>query len=43
MGKPKGNPPTEALAKGGHEVSNGAIIYRSGGKLYLVDGTPDQQ
>jgi hypothetical protein len=43
LGKPKGNPATEALTKGGHEVSNGAIIYRSGGKLYLVDGTPDQQ
>jgi hypothetical protein len=40
LGKPKGNPTAEALGKGGHEVSNGAIIYRSGGKLYLVDATP---
>ena len=40
MGKPKGTPSAEALGKGGHEVTNGAIIYRSGGKLYLVDGTP---
>ena len=44
MGKPKGAAPTaDALGKGAHEVSNGAIIYRSGGKLYLVDGTPDHQ
>ncbi|MFZ0849328.1 MAG: hypothetical protein WAO08_09005 [Hyphomicrobiaceae bacterium] len=40
LGKPKANPTPEALSKGGHEVSNGAIIYRSGGKLYLVDATP---
>ena len=25
---------------GGKEVANGAIIVRSGGKLYLVDGKP---
>ncbi len=40
MGKPKATPSSEALGKGGHEVTNGAIIYRSGGKLYLVDATP---
>jgi hypothetical protein len=40
LGKPKANPPADALGKGAHEVSNGAIIYRSGGKLYLVDATP---
>jgi hypothetical protein len=44
MGKPKGATPTaDALGKGAHEVSNGAIIYRSGGKLYLVDGMPDHE
>jgi len=40
MGKPKATPSADALGKGAHEVANGAIIYRSGGKLYLVDGTP---
>jgi hypothetical protein len=40
MGKPKANPSADALGKGGHEVTNGAIIYRAGGKLYLVDATP---
>jgi hypothetical protein len=40
MGKPKATPNADVLGKGGHEVSNGAIIYRSGGKLYLVDATP---
>jgi hypothetical protein len=43
LGKPKANPTAEDLGKGGHEVTNGAIIYRSGGKLYLVDGTPDHE
>ena len=44
LGKPKGaSPSTDALAKGAHEVANGAIIYRSGGKLFLVDGTPDHE
>ena|SRR5262245_35415711 len=43
MGKPKANPSADALSKGAHEVANGAIIYRSGGKLYLVDATPDHE
>ena len=43
MGKPKATPSAETLKKGAEEVKNGAIIYRSGGKLYLVDGTPDRQ
>lgn len=43
MGKPKANPSADALSKGAHEVANGAIIYRAGGKLYLVDGTPDHE
>ena len=43
MGKPKSTPSADALGKGGHEVTNGAIIYRSGGKLYLVDATPSTE
>src|SRR5262247_1273205 len=43
LGKPKATPSAETLKKGAEEVKNGAIIYRSGGKLYLVDGTPDRQ
>jgi len=43
LGKPKATPSADALGKGAHEVANGAIIYRSGGKLYLVDGTPDHE
>jgi hypothetical protein len=43
MGKPKASPPPDALGKGAHEVANGAIIYRSGGKLYLVDATPAKE
>jgi len=43
LGKPKATPTADALGKGAHEVTNGAIIYRSGGKLYLVDGTPDHE
>jgi hypothetical protein len=42
LGKSKGTPTADALSKGAHEVTNGAIIYRSGGKLYLVDGMPDR-
>jgi hypothetical protein len=33
LGKPKANPSADALAKGAHEVTNGAIIYRSGGNF----------
>jgi hypothetical protein len=40
LGKPKATPTAETLKKGAEEVKNGAIIYRSGSKLYLVDGTP---
>jgi len=43
LGKPKATPTAEKLKKGAEEVKNGAIIYRSGGKLYLVDGTPDHE
>jgi hypothetical protein len=43
LGKPKAIPTAEVLGKGAHQVSNGAIIYRSGGNLYLVDATPDHE
>jgi hypothetical protein len=40
MGKPKGNPTSEILRTGAKEVANGAIIFRSDGKLYIVDAKP---
>ena len=40
MGKPKAIPASEALAKGAHEVSTGAIIFRHDGKVYLMDAKP---
>jgi len=43
LGKPKAIPSAEALGKGAHQVANGAIIYRSGSNLYLVDGKPDHE
>jgi hypothetical protein len=44
MGRPKGATPTaDALGKGAQQVANGAIIYRSGGNLYLVDAMPDRE
>src|SRR5262245_24095771 len=43
LGKPKAPPSPEVLGKSAHEVSNGAIIYRAGGKLYLVDATPETE
>jgi hypothetical protein len=40
MGKPKAIPASEVLAKGAHEVSTGAIIFRQDGKVYLLDAKP---
>jgi hypothetical protein len=40
MGKPKSNQSSEALRAGAREVANGAIIFRSEGKLYIVDAKP---
>ena len=40
MGKPKSIPSSEVLAKGAHEVSTGAIIFRHDGKVYLADAKP---
>jgi hypothetical protein len=42
LGKPKAALTDAALDKGGHQVSNGAVIVRKGGKLYLVDAAPEQ-
>jgi hypothetical protein len=42
LGKPKAALTEAALAKAGHEVSNGAVIVRKGEKLYLVDAAPEQ-
>ena len=39
MGKPKTAVPTEALKNAAHEVSEGAIIVRHEGKLYIIDAS----
>ena len=40
LGKPKAIPASEVLAKSAHEVSNGAIIFRHDGKVFLMDAKP---
>jgi hypothetical protein len=42
LGKPKTALTEAALDKAGQQVSNGAVIVRKGGKLYLVDAVPGQ-
>ena len=39
-GAAKGDPAAQIQKSGAREVSDGAIIFRSGNKLYIVDGTP---
>jgi hypothetical protein len=39
-GAAKGDPSAHIAKSGAREVSEGAIIFRSGNKLYIVDGTP---
>jgi hypothetical protein len=39
-GAAKGDPSAHIAKSGAREVSDGAIIFRSGNKLYIVDGTP---
>jgi hypothetical protein len=39
-GNAKGDPAATLAKMGAREVSAGAIIFRSGDKLYIVDGTP---
>ena len=38
----KGDPQPQIAKAGAREVSDGAIIFRSGDKLYIVDGRPPQ-
>ena len=40
IGAAKGDTAAQITKMGGKEVSNGAIIVRSGDKLYVVDGRP---
>ena len=40
LGKAKGDPAARIDEMGAKEVSHGAIIFRSGDKLYVVDGKP---
>ena len=39
-GAAKGDPAAQIQKSGAREVTDGAIIFRSGNKLYIVDGTP---
>ena len=41
-GAAKGDPSSQIAKSGAREVSDGAIIFRSGDKLYIVDGRPPQ-
>jgi hypothetical protein len=41
-GAAKGDPSSHIAKSGAREVSDGAIIFRSGEKLYIVDGRPPQ-
>jgi hypothetical protein len=41
-GAAKGDPATQLSKSGAREVADGAIIFRSGDKLYIVDGRPAQ-
>jgi len=38
----KGDPAAQIAKLGAHEASDGAIIFRSGSKLYVVDAKPPQ-
>ena len=40
VGTAKADPMPQIAQMGGKEVTNGAIIVRTGGKLYIVDGKP---
>ena len=39
-GAAKGDPSTQIAKMGAREVADGAIIFRFGDKLYIVDGKP---
>jgi hypothetical protein len=40
LGKAKADPTAKIAEMGAKEISHGAIIFRSGDKLYIVDGKP---
>jgi hypothetical protein len=40
LGTSKGDPIAHIAKAGGQEVASGAIIVRTGDKLYIVDGKP---
>jgi hypothetical protein len=42
-GTAKGDPSAQLTKSGAREVADGAIIFRSGDKLYIVDGRPPAQ
>jgi hypothetical protein len=42
-GVAKSDPATELKKSGAREVADGAIIFRSGDKLYIIDGRPPSQ
>jgi hypothetical protein len=42
-GAAKGDPSAHIAKSGAKEVSDGAIIFRAGNKLYIVDGKPPAQ
>lgn len=42
-GAAKGDPSEQIKRAGAREVADGAIIFRSGNKLYIVDGKPSPQ
>jgi hypothetical protein len=39
-GVAKGDPSAQIAKLGAKEITDGAIIFRSGSKLYIVDGRP---
>jgi hypothetical protein len=41
-GAAKGDPADQIRKSGAREVADGAIIFRSGNKLYITDGKPAQ-
>jgi hypothetical protein len=42
-GAAKGDPAANLAKSNAREVGDGAIIFRSGNKLYMVDGKPASQ
>jgi hypothetical protein len=40
-GKAKGDPQAQLIKLGARQVADGAIVFRSGDKLYIADGRPE--